>query len=204
MEALQPTEPCFHGPCFQLQPIAPGSLARQAAERFIEAAFLDKHGARISEFLPELVGLKTRTGDLRAVAGYRAAGTGRLFLEQYLPGTVEQGLAAQSGATVARDSIVEVGNLAGGNCRYARHLVSLLPRYLLDQGYTWVVFTATSVVRDILTSVGAELVELAPADGSRVAGGPAGWGRYYQHDPRVMAGYLPSGIHLSTRRQPRR
>ena len=44
------------------------------------------------------------------------------------------------------------------------------PGILLDHGYTWVVFTATSVVRDILTSVGANLVELAPADG---AGWPA-------------------------------
>ena len=65
---------------------------------------------------------------------------------------------------MARGEIVEVGNLAGGSCRSARHLVSLLPRFLLDHGYTWVVFTATSVVRDILTSVGASLVELAPAD----------------------------------------
>ena len=193
----------MQAPRFRLSPIAPAGLARQAAERFIEAAFLDKHGARISEFLPELVGLETRAGDLRAVAGYRSAGNGGLFLEQYLSGAVEQDLSAQVGVSVARPAIVEVGNLAGGNCRYARHLVSLLPRYLLDRGYTWVVFTATSVVRDILTSVGARLFELAPADGSRVAGGPAEWGRYYQHDPRVMAGYLPSGIHLSTRRQNR-
>ena len=72
-------------------------------------------------------------------------------------GPVEQDLSAQVGAPVARGQIVEVGNLAGGSCRYARHLVSLLPRFLLDHGYTWVVFTATSVVRDILTSVGASL-----------------------------------------------
>jgi hypothetical protein len=208
MDALQPadqsTEQCWREPRFKLRPIAPAGLTRLAAERFIEAAFLDKHGARISEFLPELVGLETRTGDLRAVAGYRSAGTGGLFLEQYLSGTVEQGLSAQLGATVDRLAIVEVGNLAGGNCRYARHLVSLLPSFLLDRGYTWVVFTATSVVRDILASVGARLFELAPADASRVTGDPADWGRYYQHDPRVMAGYLPSGTHLSTRRHTRR
>lgn len=189
---------------FKLNPIAPASSCREAAESFIAGAFLDKHGARIREFLPELVGLQSRTGDLRAVAGYRSAGTGALFLEQYLAGPIEKNLSTHIGAPVDRGDIVEVGNLAGGSCRSARHLVSLLPRYLLDHGFTWVVFTATSVVRDILTSVGASLVELAPADGARLAGGSGAWGRYYQNDPRVMAAHLTSGLDLSARRRHRR
>jgi hypothetical protein len=199
MEASDRTQPFF-----KLDTIAPASPCREAAERFIADAFLDKHGARVRQFLPELVGLQNRGGGLRAVAGYRSAGTGRLFLEQYLANPVEQDLADHAGVPVARDQIVEVGNLAGGSCRYARHLVSQLPRFFLDRGYTWVVFTATSVVREILTSVGATLVELAPADASRLAGGADAWGRYYQNDPRVMAGYVPSGVHLSARRRSRR
>lgn len=189
---------------FSLKEISPASACRGAAEGFIAEAFLDRHGARIREFLPELVGLEGRGGDLRAVAGYRPADAGPLFLEQYLARPVEQDLSAQLGAPVVRGDIVEVGNLAGGSCRAARHLVSLLPRYLLDRGYTWVVFTATGVVRDILTSLGGNLVELAPADASRLAGDASAWGRYYEHDPRVMAGYLPSGIHLSSRSRSRR
>lgn len=199
MDAPNHPESLFH-----LNPIAPASPCRVAAEGFIADAFLEKHGARIHEFLPELVGLQNRTGDLRAVAGYRSAATGSLFLEQYLADPVEKDLAAHLGAPVSRDQIVEVGNLAGGSCRSARHLVSLLPRYLLDQGYTWVVFTATSLVRDILTSVGASLVELAPADSNRLATGNADWGRYYYNDPRVMAGQLTSGLDLSARRRHRR
>ena len=53
-------------------------------------------------------------------------------------------------------------------------------------------FTATSAVRGILEGVGAPLVELAPADGTRLAGGADRWGRYYEKDPRVLAGYLPA------------
>ena len=199
MDAPNHVESLFH-----LNPIGPASPCRAAAEGFIAEAFLEKHGAQIREFLPELVGLQNRTGDLRAVVGYRSAATGSLFLEQYLAAPVEKDLSAQVGAPVARGAIVEVGNLAGGSCRSARHLVSLLPRYLLDHGYTWVVFTATSVVRDILTSVGASLVELASADGNRLAAGTADWGRYYYNDPRVMAGHLTSGIDLSARRRHRR
>jgi len=191
--------PATTDPLFRLKPIDRSGPARQAAEGLIAGAFLDKHGARVREFLPDLVGLQSRAGDLRAVAGYRSAAAGPLFLEQYLAGPVEQDLSAQVGQAVDRDRIVEVGNLAGGSCRSARYLVSLLPHFLLDRGYTWVVFTATSVVREILSSVGAGLVELAPADAGRLGAGAAAWGGYYRHDPRVMAGYLPTGLHLSTR-----
>jgi len=189
-------------PRFPLQPIATTGSPREAAERFIAAAFLDKHGARVGEFLPELVGVQSRSGELRAVAGYRSAGTGPLFLEQYLPGSVEQNLSARLGTAVPRSHIVEVGNLAGGgSCRYVLHLVSQLPRFLLDRGHTWVVFTATSLVRDILDSVGASMIELAVADSGRVAGGAAPWGQYYRHDPRVMAGYLPTSRLLFAHRR---
>jgi len=186
-----------------LQPIAAAGAPRQAAERFIAAAFLDEHGAQLSEFLPDLVGVQSPGGDLRAVAGYRSAATGPLFLEQYLTGTVEQNLSARLGSPVSRWHIAEVGNLAGGGCRYVRHLVSQLPQFLLDRGHTWVVFTATSLVRDILYSVGASMIELAVADGRRIAGGPAPWGQYYSRDPRVMAGYLPTGTSLSSCRRAR-
>lgn len=187
-------------PRFPLLPVAPDGPTRQEAERFIAAAFLDKHGARLNEYLPELVAIQSRSGELCAVAGYRSAATGPLFLEQYLPGTVEQNLSARLGAAVPRDHIVEIGNLAGGGCRYVRHLVSQIPRFLLERGHTWVVFTATSLVRDILCSVGANMLELAVADGDRVAGGPAAWGQYYASDPRVMAGYLPTSSLLTGRR----
>jgi len=53
------------------------------------------------------------------------------------------------------------------------------------------VFTATDAVRGILQSFGAPLIELARADAARVTAGGDQWGRYYQHDPRVLAGYLP-------------
>jgi hypothetical protein len=54
------------------------------------------------------------------------------------------------------------------------------------------VFTATSAVRGILQGLGAPLVELARAEASCVADGPDRWGRYYDTDPRVLAGYLPA------------
>ena len=50
-------------------------------------------------------------------------------------------------------------------------MVALLPSHLLARDYQWIVFTATSAVRGILLGFGAPLVELARADGARVASG---------------------------------
>jgi hypothetical protein len=75
-------------------------------------------------------------------------------------------------------------------------MVAQLPVYLLAQDFRWIVFTATSTVRQILLGFGAPLVELARADGARVAGLRDDWGSYYETDPRVFAGYLPSSRHI--------
>jgi hypothetical protein len=70
-------------------------------------------------------------------------------------------------------------------------MVALLPDHLLSCNFQWIVFTATSAVRQILLGFGAPLIELARADGTRVSAGTDQWGRYYETDPRVYAGYLP-------------
>ncbi len=188
---------------FALQQAPNGAPTRGELEAFIANAFRDKHGAQVHSFMPDLLGLRNASGELRAVAGYRAARQERLFLEQYLDQPVEAALAAKLGRPVERTEIIEIGNLASNGCRQARHLVSMLPRYLFERGYSWVVFTATSLVRNVLESVGAELVELAAADSSRLKSGNDSWGIYYRNDPRVMAGYLPDSLQLSPRHRVR-
>jgi hypothetical protein len=92
---------------------------------------------------------------------------------------------------VARDGMVEVGNLAGLNCRAAVRLVASLPGLLLAMRFEWVVFTATTTVRQMLAAFGAPVIELARAGEACAAGGLDRWGRYYRNDPRVCAGWLP-------------
>jgi hypothetical protein len=190
-------------PRFSLSLVDRGASDRAELERFVASAFRAKHGAAVNTFLPNLLGLRSSQGQLQSVAGFRAAAEDALFLEQYLDGPVEQVLSGHLRQPVRRDEIAEIGNLASTGCRQARYLVSLLPNYLLDRGHTWVVFTATSLVRGILESVGAALIELAPADPARLAGGQSEWGAYYRTDPRVMAGYLPTSTRLSSGRRSR-
>jgi hypothetical protein len=176
----------------RLASVEAGCPGRPELEEFVGVAFKRKHDATVTSYLPTLLSFRDPAGVLRGVVGLRGAGEHRLYLEQYLEQPVEAAIAAASGQPVERRQVVEVGNLAGTNCRTAMRMVAALPAYLLANDYQWIVFTATNAVRGILQGFGAPLVELARADGSRVANGPDRWGRYYDTDPRVLAGYLPA------------
>jgi hypothetical protein len=168
-----------------------GAPERAELEAFVQNAFARKHDASVTSFMPTLLSFRDAGGALRGVIGLRSAAPMPLYLEQYLEQPVEAAIATATGQAVQRHQVVEVGNLAGVNCRAAMRMVAALPSYLLAHDYRWIVFTATSAVRGILQGFDAPLVELARADGSRVANGADRWGRYYENDPRVLAGHLP-------------
>jgi hypothetical protein len=199
--------PRVPGSHLRLQAIVPGDCARAELEAYVRDRFAAKHGASVRSFMPTLLSFRNRHGELRGVAGIRSAGESPLYLEHYLDQPIERlvtaTLSARGGAhpaatrPVRRDEIVEVGNLAGTNCRAAVRMVAQLPAYLMSRRYSWIVFTATSSVRQILAGFGAPLIELGRADAARVAAAPDGWGRYYETDPRLFAGYLPDAGRLA-------
>jgi len=179
------------GPALRLAEVRAGAPERAELEAFVQSAFARKHDASVTSFMPTLLSFRDAGGALRGVIGLRSAAPKPLYLEQYLEQPVDAAVATATGQAVQRHQVVEVGNLAGVNCRAAMRMVAALPAYLLARDFRWIVFTATSAVRGILQGFDAPLVELARADGSRVAGGTDRWGRYYENDPRVLAGYLP-------------
>jgi hypothetical protein len=180
------------GPALRVAEAAAGTPERAELEAFVRTAFARKHDASVSSFMPTLLSFRDAGDELRGVIGVRGAAPQPLYLEQYLEQPVEAAIAAATGRVVQRHEVVEVGNLAGANCRAAMRMVATLPSYLLVRDYRWIVFTATSAVRGILQGFRAPLVELARADNARVAHGDDRWGRYYENDPRVLAGYLPT------------
>lgn len=181
---------------FRLTERAPGEPGRERLEGFVAEAFARAHGATVQAFMPSMLGLEDGGGRLRCVLGYRGADSGELFLERYLEWPIEVSIARAAGVTggIPRASIVEVGNLAGRGCRAAMHLVARLPRLLGARGFTWVSFTATTRVRELLAAFGAPLLDLGPADPARLGAEAREWGRYYATQPRVVAGWLPHGL----------
>lgn len=173
-----------------------GDACRDELECFVHDAFAAKHGAEVHSFMPSLFALRSSNGRLCSVAGFRAAADEPLFLERYLPKPIEHALSEALGTPIRRDQIVEVGNLASISCRAAMTLMLELPRLLLERGQHWMVFTATDTVRTLLDAYRAPLIQLATAKADCVAGFGDDWGRYYDTDPRVMAGFLPNGAKL--------
>ncbi len=170
----------------------PDAAGRDELEAFITAAFQRQHGAVVRSFMPMLIGLRQPEGTLVGGAGYRQGDSGHLYLEQYLPQPVETVIARQAGAgPVARASIAEIGNFACRDCPSAVAMVGVLAEFLLGKNHDWVVFTATRTVRRIMRHMGLRLAELGQADRSRLAASDD-WGSYYECDPRIMLGYLPS------------
>jgi len=172
---------------------------RKELERFVHDVFASKHGARMCSFMPSLLGMRNDAGAICSVAGFRCAADQVLFLERYLDTPIERAIASVCGQHIGRSQIVEVGNLAGLNCRSAMRLVLDLPRILLERGHRWMAFTATDTLRQILASYHAPLLDLAAATASRAEATGDDWGRYYDRDPRVMVGYLPDGLSLRRR-----
>ena len=164
---------------------------RAALETYVRTAFNRSHDAEVNSFMPTLLAFRDGAGALRGVLGLRSAAEQPLYLENYLDRPVEQAIVAAGYHPVERHEVVEVGNLAAGSCLAAVRMVAQMPVQLMNRGYCWIVFTATSTVHEILLGFGAPLVELGRADPRRVARQGDRWGRYYDNDPRVYAGYLP-------------
>lgn len=187
------------GPAFGLHSFS--SLERRQVEQYVFDQFQLNHGATVRDFLPLL--LTTSCNDrYTATAGIRPAWGNKLFLEQYLPETVEQALGTVAGQCIEREHVVEIGNLAATR-RGSSHLLFLILAAVLQRaGFEWLVCTATPQVQKTIRHLGLELYALGDADPSVLdADSLNGWGSYYESQPSVVAGNLSEAMAVLAKRQ---
>ena len=153
-------------------------------EGFIRRRFLQAYGAEPALRIPALLALSTAQGSLLAAVGVRNAAVERLFLEDYLSGPVESVMPVPG---VNRHKVAEIAHLAGVEAGVSRYLFASLSVWLDGAGYDWVVCTGTDQLRNSFHRLGIATAMLAAADPARLPDGGAGWGRYYDHHPVVMA-----------------
>lgn len=166
----------------------PDAADRPALEAYIREVFRQAHGASIRHFLPQLMSLRDGKGELLAVCGLRHAEHETLFLENYLDAPVESVLSHKIGLEVARNDIVEVGNLAVADPVHARSLLASISLYLHGSGTHWAVFTGLATLRNSLRKLNMQVHALAEASIARLPSEEqAHWGSYYQDGPQVMA-----------------
>jgi hypothetical protein len=166
---------------------------RKVLEQFIHQQFSLQYGAEVEHYLPWLIGVEESSLGLQGVLGINPAVSGPLFLEQYLDQPAEALIAAQSGAVVAREGVIEVGNLAAGSAGGARLLIITLTALLHGAGYQWVTFTALPVLINSFRRLGIPLYTLAAAEPDRLPDQGRSWGRYYEGGPSVVVCNVNTG-----------
>lgn len=174
---------------------AAGSIERREVEAFIAREYLEHFGARITHFMPALLGLREPSGVVSAAVGCRGAAAETLFLETYTRRPIEQALADRIGVDVPRAQIVEVGSLAALNGRAATRLILALIPHLIDAGFGWVVMTGADTVRNVFGRLRLFPHAICAADQRLLGADRDDWGTYYDHHPIVMAGRLADAVH---------
>jgi hypothetical protein len=169
---------------------------REEVTAFIRSCFAQVHDAHIEHFMPRLLSLRDKQGRLIAAFGLRPAAQSRLFLEHYLDAPIESILSARFGQGVHRDDVVEVGNLSAVHAGATRWLIVAVTLLLHREGFRWITFTGTNVVRNGLHRLGLRPHEIAGAELERLPEHErARWGNYYAQSPTVMAGEIARGYH---------
>ena len=171
--------------------IRPETAMAGTVADFIRRRFLHAYGAEPSLRIPALLALTTAQGSLLAAVGVRNAALEKLFLEDYLSVPVESVMPV---AGIERHRIAEIAHLAGVEAGVSRFLFASLSVWLDGAGYDWVVCTGTDQLRNSFPRLGIATQVLATADPAMLPDGGAGWGRYYDHHPVVMAIRVADGM----------
>ena len=128
---------------------------------FRKRGFLDHLQMRacaISVQYGSLMSVRDDAGRIVAALGFRSAGHGPLFLEQYLPAPIEIILG------IPRHQIVEIGNLASSGGGASSFLFAALSAYLHHNGFKQAVVTGTDALEKRLRKMGLKPARHAQAN----------------------------------------
>ena len=178
-----------------------GMPGRAHLEEFIHGVYKKFYNADIQEFYPNLLAIESNADDkqsIKAVAGVRCAEHESLFSEYYLPFNLEDELSHICGKSVARNTIVEVGNLAPANIGQMRWLITSITAFLYSAGFEYLVFTGVPGISNSFKRMNIPLKVLAEAKHESL---PLEiqhkWGsEYYQNKPMVFLGDIAQGYEI--------
>lgn len=172
------------------------SLKREKLEKFIGRRFAEEHQTTLCDFLPNLLSLSLRE-EIVAAIGFSFASQKKLFLENYLEQPVEAILSKRLGREIARNSCVEVGNLAASQSGLTIALFIILVCAMANNGFEYLVFTAGSSLSKKFHRIGLETEMLGKAQENLIKkSSTSDWGSYYENDPAVTYCKLQQALTL--------
>lgn len=170
----------------------------------VNMVFADTFGADVSPdpdlFIRCIEPDSTGREAVQACAGISYPENGKLFLEQYLDGPVEEILSARVGEFVDRRDILQVSSIASTRTAAGMELVRALPLIFACLGRPYAAMTTTSRLAAAMQRIGIVFHPLCEADGSRLpATELARWGTYYETRPVVGYGHISEQTQLLLR-----
>lgn len=173
---------------------------RERVETFIRSVFAERYGARVNVGYPMLMSVRDDHNRIHGAVGFRPAQGNTLFLEQYLASPIEAEICGALGRSggghrpLARDQIVEVGNLASDGCGASLFLFVALASFLHQQRFAYVAATSTKALARQFKLARIDARTLAPARTEAIGSAAREWGTYYDTEPSVMFGAIAPGV----------
>lgn len=165
-------------------------MADSSEFELVRRRYMEMHGACLKPTFCTYTHVE-RAETPRAALGFHRAGEAPLYLERYLAAPVDVVVSAALGRQVARESIIEIGNLAADDAFAMIELWGSVANDL-GAGCEVAVATLTAPLRAMFARIGVPLTVLAPATIDRTDD-PELWGQYYASDPQVCAGVIAEG-----------
>ncbi len=176
----------FYG--LKMKSYAQNSVGRQQVEQTILKAYQKNFGAQLSHFMPRLISAALPGQAAHLNFGLCGASEQPLYLESYLSEPIEDILSRAVRSRVGRESIAEIGNLAFSHTENLQQDLAAIASYCQQQGYRYVVCTATRTLRLLFLRAGMKPVHLANAQQSDAPRDGSHWGDYYETTPQIIGG----------------
>jgi hypothetical protein len=165
---------------------------RCKAEAYVAHRYSEAFDAQLEQFMPLFLALVSK-GEIKSLCGFRDAGQEPLFLEQYLDSPIEMYCETLLGHAIKRSELIEFGQLASFSKGFSPLHFYLIARHLVDSGYKWCVCTVTDPLYALFKRLGLSPMDIGMAEASRISTASQ-WGKYYQHQPRIVAGNLEQSL----------
>ncbi|MEY8712747.1 hypothetical protein A9B99_08210 [Mangrovibacter phragmitis] len=171
----------------------------EKSRKYIEKIYSDNYKAKINPDPDIIISCQNKSsGELVACTGISFAAPGQhLFSERYLDTPLDTLILQQTGQSLSRHQVVEIGSLASDNPNVAADLIRIVPIIAWLMGSKAILCTSTRRLRKLLAFHQIPFTMLAEASSTRLSPEEkAAWGSYYDQAPQTGVILLEQCGHL--------
>ena len=165
---------------------------RRELEFFIAENYKKIHQAKISYFADNLFGCHDGEQFMASLGITFLVDRHHGFIEEYLDEPAEQAIAKIYKQPIAREQIVELGNLSSVVPGSTRKVIEKISPELKKRNVNWAIFAINVPVLNAFHKAGLEPKFICEAKHAKLKDQKTNWGSYYETKPGVYCIEVPS------------